>query len=160
VSQTATTPTVVVATDGSDVALEAAERAAPLLPADARIIVLSVAAPADLAVDASGFAGPVVSPEEAEEVAQAEAAIAGEDVERTVAVLGRDAEPKVVRGEPGTAICDVAAEVAADLVVIGAHGKGVIRRVLLGSTSEYVVRHAPCPVLVIRRRDESEPVGD
>jgi nucleotide-binding universal stress UspA family protein len=151
---------VLVATDGSDVALEAAAQAAPLLPADAHVIVMSVAAPTDLAVDASGFAGPVVSPEEAEEVARAEAAIADEDVDRTIAVLGREAESKVVRGEPGTAICDVAAEVGADLVVIGAHGKGVIRRVLLGSTSEYVVRHAPCPVLVVRHRDQSEPVGD
>jgi nucleotide-binding universal stress UspA family protein len=151
---------VLVATDGSDVALEAAAQAAPLLPGDAHVIVMSVAAPTDLAVDASGFAGPVVSPEEAEEVARAEAAIADEDVDRTIAVLGREAESKVVRGEPGTAICDVAAEVGADLVVIGAHGKGVIRRVLLGSTSEYVVRHAPCPVLVVRHRDQSEPVGD
>ena len=70
-SQAAGPTTVLVATDGSDIALEAARRAALLLPSPARIIVLSVAPPADLAVDASGFAGPVVSPEEADAVAKA-----------------------------------------------------------------------------------------
>ena len=149
-------PTVVVATDGSEIALEAATRAAPLLPAEARIVVLSVAPPADLAVDASGFAGPVVGPEEAEEVAEAEAGVARDEATRTIEVLGRDAEARVVHGEPGQTICDVAAELDADLVVVGAHGKGVIRRVLLGSTSEYVVRNAPCPVLVIRHRPEED----
>lgn len=45
-----------------------------------------------------------------------------------------------------------------DLIVIGATGKGAIQRALLGSTTSYVVTHAPCNVLVVRRekfpRDE------
>jgi len=66
----------------------------------------------------------------------------------------------VVHGEPGTAICDAASDIDADLVVVGAHGKGVIRRVFLGSTSEYVVRNAPCPVLVVRHGSEPDDPDD
>jgi nucleotide-binding universal stress UspA family protein len=42
-----------------------------------------------------------------------------------------------------------------DLIVIGSHGAGAIRRAMMGSTAERVVRHAPCPVLVIR--EQSRP---
>lgn len=42
-------------------------------------------------------------------------------------------------------------EVAADLIVIGSRGLNAFTRVLLGSDAEGVVRHAPCPVLVVRR---------
>jgi nucleotide-binding universal stress UspA family protein len=37
-----------------------------------------------------------------------------------------------------------------DLVVVGARRQGAVRRLLLGSTSEYVLSHAPCSVLVVR----------
>lgn len=42
---------------------------------------------------------------------------------------------------------------AIDLVVIGTHGRTGIKRALLGSVAEKVVRHATCPVLVVRSRD-------
>jgi nucleotide-binding universal stress UspA family protein len=40
-----------------------------------------------------------------------------------------------------------------DLAVLGTHGRTGIRHVLIGSVAEKVVRHAPCPVLVVRTRD-------
>ncbi|HEY4175475.1 MAG TPA: universal stress protein [Kofleriaceae bacterium] len=39
-----------------------------------------------------------------------------------------------------------------DLIVIGTHGRTGISRALVGSVAEQVVRHAPCPVLVMRER--------
>ena len=48
----------------------------------------------------------------------------------------------------------IAASKRADLVVIGSRGLGGFRGLLLGSVSEQVVRHAECPVVVIRRRPE------
>jgi nucleotide-binding universal stress UspA family protein len=53
-------------------------------------------------------------------------------------------------GDPGESIVSAADAEAADLIVVGTHGRGTIGRLLLGSVSEHVVRHAPCPVLVAR----------
>lgn len=53
-------------------------------------------------------------------------------------------------GDPGESIVSAAEAEAADLIVVGTHGRGTIGRLLLGSVSEHVVRHAPCPVLVAR----------
>ena len=53
-------------------------------------------------------------------------------------------------GDPGESIVAAAEAEAADLIVVGTHGRGAIGRLLLGSVSEHVVRHAPCPVLVAR----------
>jgi nucleotide-binding universal stress UspA family protein len=39
---------------------------------------------------------------------------------------------------------------AADLIVVGTHGRGRVGRLVLGSVSDHVVRHAPCPVLIVR----------
>jgi nucleotide-binding universal stress UspA family protein len=59
-------------------------------------------------------------------------------------------EGSVVLGHPRTNIVDVAAKWRANLIVIGSHGRKGIERLLLGSVSEYVVRHAPCSVQVVR----------
>ena len=50
------------------------------------------------------------------------------------------------------AICDFAEKQAADLIVIGSHGHTGLMHLLLGSTAEHVVRHAHCPVLVVKPR--------
>lgn len=55
----------------------------------------------------------------------------------------------------GTAFDQIAAaarDVSADVIIIATHGRTGLRHMLLGSTTERVVRHAPCPVLVLRRR--------
>lgn len=63
---------------------------------------------------------------------------------------------KAVVGTPADAsIVDYAAEQRADLIVIGTHGYGPVRRFLLGSVSERVLRHARCPVLTVPPRDAS-----
>lgn len=59
----------------------------------------------------------------------------------------------VVAGTPEDEIVKAAGEWPADLIVIGSHGRGGVQRALLGSVAEGVVRHAPCPVLVIRAKE-------
>jgi nucleotide-binding universal stress UspA family protein len=56
----------------------------------------------------------------------------------------------VWEGDPGPAIVDAAAAEQADLVVIGTRGRNRIERAVLGSVSDHVVRHAQCPVLIVR----------
>jgi nucleotide-binding universal stress UspA family protein len=53
-------------------------------------------------------------------------------------------------GDPAQAIVNVAVVRRCDLIVMGSRGLGTFQGVLLGSVSDRVVRHAPCPVLVVR----------
>jgi nucleotide-binding universal stress UspA family protein len=63
---------------------------------------------------------------------------------------GLDVEELVVHGEAASEIVRVAAERNVDLIVISSHGRTGLGRILFGSTAESVVRHAPCPVLVVK----------
>jgi len=54
-------------------------------------------------------------------------------------------------------IAQLAADIEADLVVVGTHGRRGFSRVLLGSSAEATVRLAPCPVLVVRPKALPEP---
>lgn len=55
-----------------------------------------------------------------------------------------------IMGSPPREIVDLARQVKADLIVIGAEESGLLQRLLLGSTADGVIRKAPCPVLVAR----------
>ena len=53
-------------------------------------------------------------------------------------------------GRPDAQIVGVADELGAGLIVLGSRGLGPLRRALMGSVSDSVVRHAHCPVLIVR----------
>lgn len=57
---------------------------------------------------------------------------------------------RIVEGSPSKAIVAEAREWGADAIIIGSHGRGVLRRLLHGSVSRAVERNAPCPVQVVR----------
>ncbi|HEV8717019.1 MAG TPA: universal stress protein [Candidatus Binatia bacterium] len=61
-------------------------------------------------------------------------------------------ETRALLGDPFSAICHTAERERVDLIVMGSHGRTGLAHVLLGSVAERVVRHAPCPVLVVRLR--------
>jgi nucleotide-binding universal stress UspA family protein len=61
-----------------------------------------------------------------------------------------DVEQIVVLGRPGREILKIAGQQASDLIVMGAQGRGGIGLVLVGSTTQDVIRAATCPVLVVR----------
>lgn len=56
----------------------------------------------------------------------------------------------VVAGEPRDEICEEAAKRNVDLIVISTHGRTGLKRYLMGSVAEHVVRQAPCSVLIVR----------
>jgi universal stress protein A len=59
----------------------------------------------------------------------------------------------VQTGNPELAIVDAAKELGIDLIILSTHGRTGLSRVLLGSTAEKVVRHAGCPVLIVREHE-------
>jgi nucleotide-binding universal stress UspA family protein len=63
----------------------------------------------------------------------------------------------LLEGRPKDAIVTEAERWGADLVVVGSHGYGPIRRFFLGSVSLFVAHHAPCSVLVVRQPPEISP---
>ena len=59
-------------------------------------------------------------------------------------------------GRPAQEIVALAQEIEAGLIVMGSRGRGGVRRALMGSVSDSVVRHAHCPVLVVRGGESGE----
>jgi nucleotide-binding universal stress UspA family protein len=70
--------------------------------------------------------------------------------------VGGDVEALVVDGMPHVEIVRVAEERRVDLIVMATHGRGFISHALMGSTTERVLRRAPCPVLAVRDRPAKE----
>jgi nucleotide-binding universal stress UspA family protein len=56
----------------------------------------------------------------------------------------------VIQGKPAAEVIRYAREQAIDMIVLGTHGRGMLDHALFGSTTERVVRKAPCPVLTCR----------
>ena len=71
-------------------------------------------------------------------------------VERTADEIGAKTDVVVEHGSPGERICATAAEHGIELIILGSHERGAFGRFMHGSVSDYVVHHAPCPVLVVR----------
>lgn len=60
---------------------------------------------------------------------------------------------RIASGQIMTEIVGLAREENIDLLILSTHGRTGLRHVLLGSVTEQVVRHAPCPVLVVREQE-------
>jgi universal stress protein A len=69
---------------------------------------------------------------------------------------GLDVEDLVAHGEAAAEIVRVANERGCGMIVISSHGRTGLGRILFGSTAESVVRHAHCPVLVVKPPAESD----
>ncbi|CAK7347242.1 unnamed protein product [Dovyalis caffra] len=62
---------------------------------------------------------------------------------------------QVVIGDPKEKICEVVENLHADLLVMGSRSFGPIKRIFLGSVSNYCTNHAQCPVIVVKGKDPS-----
>ncbi len=144
------TAPVLLCADGSHHSTAAlAAGVALLAPGTPLVIVTVMAEPDPTLVTGSGMAGGVMSPDafdELEAEAGSDAAAIAAQVQQELALP--DAQVKVLRGEPATVICMLAEELNAAAVVIGTRGHGGLKRAVLGSVSDHVVRNAPCSVIV------------
>jgi nucleotide-binding universal stress UspA family protein len=130
VTTPAGSPVVLIATDFSETAEEAARVASDYARGSAgRLHILHVVSPASDAV-------------------------ADARLERLAADVGggMSVVTAVRSGVPAAAIVQYALQHGADLIVVGTHGRTGVSRALIGSVAERVVRTAPCPVLTVPRR--------
>ena len=153
---------VVVAYDGSAEARAALEAAAKLFAGRPHVIVSvwepGLAAAFAAAPDPTGLSQLPPSPEQMAAVDEAQrwhaqdAADTGAELARS---LGVDAEAIPVPDDADVAetVASVAAERDACAVVVGSRGLGGIKARLLGSTSQGMLKHARCPVVVVKLRE-------
>ena len=151
---------VLIGTDGSADAVEAATRALSILAHADLVTVLAIGETPAAATAGfeSGFAGGVASPSEVDAAWKAVEGAAASSIDVTVqAIAAGHPDVAIDRraeiGDAGQTICRVAGELGVDVVVVGSRGRGAVKRALLGSVSGHVVHNAPCPVLVIRAGD-------
>jgi nucleotide-binding universal stress UspA family protein len=82
---------------------------------------------------------------------------ADETARAAAEIAGADADTEVRSGLPGEQLAEASS--ALDLLVVGSRGWGPVMRLVLGSTSDAVVHHAQCPVVVAPRPAAAEPVA-
>ena len=137
---------LLLATDLADASASATDEAFDLASRlGARLLVVSVIDPGSLKLPGGRFRTRVDQVRERrEQLAQALVARGRRE--------GVDVSFLIWTGDPGDVIVEAAQAEHADMVLVGSHGRGPVGRLLLGSVSEFVVRNAPCPVLVVRPR--------
>jgi nucleotide-binding universal stress UspA family protein len=141
---------ILVCTDGSAAAVRALRAGLGLVAADAQLVVVTAVETAHpMMVTGTGHAGGVMTEEQYATSLAASRAEGERIVEETLRELDLgDAAGEVLEGSAGPAVCRYAEEVGARGIVIGTRGHGGLRRAVLGSVSDHVVRNAPCPVVV------------
>jgi len=136
---------ILLAVDGSNHALHAARVAAEMArgmkPQEFRVVVSYDAIPLYLGEPNMQFAIDSRK-KEAEEILSI--AI------KEIGALPCDIHTEMIEGDPATAIINVAVTRESNIIIMGSRGLGRLAGLVLGSTSQKVVAHAPCPVLIVR----------
>ena len=141
--------TILLATDGSPASEPASEQAIDLATqVNARLLVVSVlgasSRPSEASTGATGSAGQALADSRDSLTTKAQGIV------QRAKAAGADATFLVWEGDAGEAIVAAADSEKADLIVVGSHGRSGVSRFFIGSVSDHVVRHAHCPVMVVR----------
>ncbi|HEV2765242.1 MAG TPA: universal stress protein [Pyrinomonadaceae bacterium] len=148
--------TILLPTDFSECARHALPAAASLARlTGARIVCLHVVEPMVPTVGFTPIAEPLPMTDISEQLEDS-ATRELPKLARCEECAGLDVEDLIARGEAASEIVRVARERGADLIVISSHGRTGLGRMLFGSTAESVVRHAHCPVLVVKPTGKSD----
>jgi nucleotide-binding universal stress UspA family protein len=141
--------TALLCTDGSDLAHDALAAGLAVLRAPDRIVIATAIEPGDpTLVVGTGMAAGVITDEEFEDLERGRHAEGRATLEAARTALGlAEAELMVVEGDPGRSLCELATAIEASVIVMGTRGRSGLRRAVLGSVSDHIVRNAPCPVL-------------
>jgi nucleotide-binding universal stress UspA family protein len=148
--------TILLATDGSDEAGLATQAATELSKATDSEVHVTYVLPTE-----SQLIGPHAYPDEIREslIERAERdarSFLDEQAERVRSEGGKVAETHLREGQPEKEIVRLAGVLGVGTIVVGSRGLHAIERMLMGSVSESVVRHAHCPVYVVRGDEAHE----
>jgi nucleotide-binding universal stress UspA family protein len=136
---------ILATTDFSELSMEAVEYAVALgAEFDAGLALIYVYEPSPYL---GGLESVVFAPSNAQVIKIEKRRLA--KIAKNLSRKDHKIKPVVRCGKAFREIVDEAAEQKIDMIVTGTHGLTGLKRVLLGSTSEWVVRHAPCPVLTV-----------
>lgn len=158
---------MIVAVDGSEESMKALRwaldniklRSPPSHAEAGSFVILHVQSPPSIATGLNPGAIPFGGPTDLE-VPAFTAAIEAHQRRITEAILDHalkicsdknvNVKTDVVIGDPKEKICEAAVNLHADLLVMGSRAFGPIRRMFLGSVSNYCTNHAQCPVMIVK----------
>lgn len=139
---------ILIPTDGSEYSRYAVDYAVKLCTAlKAEIVLLSVV---DVRYEMYDVYSEVQTPVQIEELMREQISRALDKHAAGIQDKGITVKKILRTGDVIQEVLDVVTEEGIDLIVIGTHGRKGISRFLLGSTTEKLVRSAPCPVLTVR----------
>lgn len=139
--------TILVPLDFSDAAPPVLETAMMMARSfSARLVLIHVAAPEP------AFIGYEPGPQTVRDVVARELTSEHrklQALEKSVREHGLDTTALLMQGYPVEKIVQESEKIAADLIIMGSHGHGALRHLLVGSVTEGVMRHVHCPVVVV-----------
>jgi nucleotide-binding universal stress UspA family protein len=141
---------ILLATDGSEEARQAAQAAAELSKDTGSEVHIAYVLPSPTELRGHHVYSKEVMDSVLERAEEEGRSFLEDQAERLRASGGKVAETHLRAGEPDKEIVRLSEELGAGTIVIGSRGLGAVRRALMGGVSESVVRHAHCPVFVVR----------
>jgi nucleotide-binding universal stress UspA family protein len=141
---------ILLATDGSEEARQAAQAAAELSKDTGSEVHVTYVLPSPRELRGHHTYSKEVMKSVLEQAEGDAQSFIEEQAEQIRASGGKVAETHLQTGEPDKEIVRLSEELGAGTIVIGSRGLGAVRRALMGGVSESVVRHAHCPVFVVR----------
>ena len=142
---------ILLATDGSKEARLAAEAAAELSKDTGSEVHIVYVLPSPRELRAHHVYSREVMRSVLEQAEGEARSFLEEQAKQVGASGGKVAETHLETGEPDKEIVRLSEEIGAGSIVIGSRGLGAVRRALMGGVSDSVVRHAHCPVFVVRK---------
>jgi nucleotide-binding universal stress UspA family protein len=141
---------ILLATDGSEEARQAAQAAAELSKDTGSEVHVAYVLPSPKELRGHHLYSKEVMRSVIEHAEEDGRSFLDDQAEQLRASGGKLAETHLRAGEPDKEIVKLSEELGAGTIVMGSRGLGALRRALMGGVSESVVRHAHCPVFVVR----------
>ena len=141
---------ILLATDGSEEARQAAQAAAELSKDTGSEVHIAYVLPSPTELRGHHLYSQEVMRSVLEQAEGEARSFLEEQAKQLGASGGKVAETHLETGEPDKEIVRLSEELSIGTIVIGSRGLGAVRRSLMGGVSESVVRHAHCPVFVVR----------